>query len=109
MRALYPPQKVSTQREFDTLMNRMRHAQTDLIHPLKARSEALNSRRHEIGRQLAELNIELGNINRERETLREECREIGTIFYGLKKELIRLNPTTVPPTAAPHTAPLRFS
>lgn len=80
-------------------MNQLRRAQTDILQPIKDESETLNRRRHEIGRQLAELNIELGNINRRRETLCEEYRNVGSIFYGLKKELIRLNPQTVPPTA----------
>lgn len=99
MREKYPPQELQSQQEFDRRMNYLRHAQTDLVQPIRAKSDALNSRRHEIGRLLAELNIELGNINRERETLREEARHIGSIFYGLKKELIRMNPKAVPPTA----------
>jgi len=99
MREEYPPQQVQTQQEFDRRMNELRRAQTDILQPVKEESETLNHRRHEIGRQLAELNIELGNINRRRETLRAECRSIGGIFYALKKELIRLNPQTVPPTA----------
>lgn len=92
-------QKLQSQQEFDRRMNQLRHAQNRLVQPIRVKSDALNSRRHEIGRLLAELNIELGNINRERETLREEARHIGTIFYGLKKELIRMNPKAVPPTA----------
>lgn len=100
MRAKYPPQQVGTQREFDQRMNALRREQTEILQPMKQESNELNHRRHEIGRQLAELNIELGNINRRREVIRDECREVGAIFYGLKKELIRLNPTTVPPTAA---------
>lgn len=99
MRAKYPPQSVETQQEFDIQMNRLRTAQTDLIQPLKVRSEALNKRRHEIGQQLADLNIELGRVNRERQEIREQCTWIGTIFHGLKNEVIRLNPKTVPPTA----------
>lgn len=95
----YPPQELQSQQEFDHRMNQLRHAQSDLVKPIRAKSDALNSRRREIGRLLAELNIELGSINRERETLREEARHIGTIFYGLKKELIRMNPKAAPPTA----------
>ena len=94
-----PPQRVGSQREFDLAMNRLRTAQTDIMLPMKERMESLNSRRREIGRQMAELNIELGRVNRERDTLREECRNVGSIFYGLKKEMIRLNPKQVPPTA----------
>ena len=100
MRAKYPPRKVENQREFDTVMNQMREAQNGLMRPLRDTSEQLNERRHEIGRQLAELNMELSSINRQRETLREEYRNLGTIFYGLKKEMIRMNPKSVPPTCA---------
>lgn len=100
MREMYPPQQMGTQQEFDTRMNQMRHAQTDLIQPLRVESDELNSRRHEIGRQMEALNLELSSINRRREAIRDECRDIGTIFYGLKKELIRLNPRNVPPTLA---------
>ena len=99
MREKYPPQLLQSQHEFDHRMNQLRHAQTNLTQPLRLRRDELNRRRHEIGRQLAELNIELGNINRERESLQEEVTNIGTIFYGLKKELIRMNPKAVPPTA----------
>ena len=98
MREKYPPQQVSTQQEFDQRMNALRREQTEILQPLKQESDELNHRRHEIGRQMAELNIELGNVNRRREEIRDECREVGTIFYGLKKELIRLNPKVVPPT-----------
>lgn len=99
MREKYPPRKVESQREFDIVMNQMREAQNGLVRPLRDTSEQLNERRHEIGRQMEALNIELGCINRQRETLREEYRNLGTIFYGLKKEMIRMNPKSVPPTA----------
>ena len=104
IRADYPPQRVENQQQFDRKMNQLRTAQADILAPLKERSDRLNDRRHEIGRKLAELNIELGNINREREDIRNECREIGSIFYALKKELIRLNPKAAPPTATENHA-----
>lgn len=92
IREKYPPRQVGTQQEFDTAMHRMRQAQSDLTQPLRTESEMLNARRREIGRQMAQLNLELSSINRRRDEILNERREIGCIFYGLKKELIRLNP-----------------
>ena len=82
--------------EFDKAMNRLRTAQSELTQPLRDTREKLNNRRREIGRHIAALNIELGCINRERDTLNEEIHNIGSIFYGLKKEMIQMNPKNVP-------------
>ena len=98
MREKYPPLKVSTQLEFDLRMNAMRREQTDLTTPLKVELESLNRSRHELGRQISQMTIELGSINRRREAIMGALSEVGRIFYGLKKELIQMNPKTVPPT-----------
>ena len=99
VRETFKPRKCENQQDFDRMMNQLRRMQTDMTEPTRQHMEELNERRREIGRQIAELNIELGNVNRERETLREELRHTGSIFYGLKKELIRENPKAIPPTA----------
>lgn len=95
----FKPRKCENQQEFDNMMNQLRRMQTDMTEPTRLRMEELNARRRELGQQLAQLNIELGNVNRERETLREELRHTGGIFYALKKQLIRENPKAIPPTA----------
>lgn len=104
VRETLKPRKCESQQEFDNLMNQLRRMQTDMTEPTRQWMEELNQRRRELGQQLAELNIELGNVNRERETLREELRHTGGIFYALKKELIKANPKAMPPTAREEVA-----
>lgn len=99
VRKITPPRRVESQREFDALMNQMRITQSEMTEPMRQKMTGLNNRRREIGRLMAELNMELGNINREREVLGDEIKHIGSIFYGLKKELIRDNPKIFQPTA----------
>lgn len=80
-------------------MNQLCRMQTEMTEPLRERLDAIFRRRREIGRQMEALNLEKGSLNRERDELSEQIRQVGSIFYDLKKELIRENPKAVPPTA----------
>lgn len=103
---LTPPStgRCESQREFDAQMNQLRRMQTEMTEPLRERLDAIFRRRREIGRQMEALNLEKGSLNRERDELSEQIRQVGSIFYDLKKELIRENPKAVPPTAKRYIA-----
>lgn len=94
-----PIGRCESQQEFDVQMSTLRRLQTEMTEPMRTRCEAIYARRREIGRQMEALNLEISSLNHERDELREQIRQVGSIFYGLKKELIRMNPKVVPPTA----------
>ena len=78
------------------MMNAIRREQNEVDRPILERMDHLNQIRREIGWKMAQLNIELGNVNRERENLKEELKSTNGIFYGLKKQFIQANPRIAP-------------
>lgn len=92
IREKYQPKEVSTQIEFDRIMQEMNTEQTHMNHPYLDREREISVARENIKVQIQALHQQDSALKMERISIDQKRKDINRVFHDLKHELIMLNP-----------------
>jgi hypothetical protein len=92
IREKYPPHEVETQQEFEAIMERMNHEQSELNHPYIDRKAEIAKQRGLLQIQLNALKQQVHVLGVEYQDIEIKQKELNRAFHSIKHEFITINP-----------------